>query len=132
MGKVGVVRGRYQFKPDIARDRVVHGPSKVDRIEVYARAISGTGDRTRRLFATGQDLATFLSDLAKHAGRRFINEVEAPPEGFFEWQISDYTYPVASSEEDLDLTLEHLAAQTGFTFKKEVRKVRVLRIERDQ
>jgi Sigma-70, region 4 len=130
--KVIVVRGRYQFKPDIARDRVVHGPSKVDRIEVYARVISGTGDRTRRLFATGQDLATFLSDLAKHAGRRFINEVEAPPEGFFEWHISDYTYPVASSEEDLDLTLEHLAAQTGFTFKKEVRKVRVLRVERDQ
>ena len=45
--------------------------------------------------------------------------------GSSQWHISDYTYPVAISEEDLDLTLKHLAAQTGFVFKKEVRKVRV-------
>jgi RNA polymerase sigma factor (sigma-70 family) len=130
--KVIVVRGRYQFKSDKARDRAVQARSKADRIEVYARAIRRIGDHTHYLFTTGFDLATFLSDLAKHAGRQFVNEVEVPPEGYFEWHISDYSYPVAISEEDLDLTLEHLAAQTGLTYKREVRKVRVLRVERDQ
>jgi RNA polymerase sigma factor (sigma-70 family) len=128
-----VVRGRYRFKRDPAQragaDAATFGAGQ---LEIYAREFGDPRDPTRNLPGAG-GFDSFLSVLGMHFGRRLVDETEAPPKEVLYWRIYPYVYPPRTpGAEDRRLELDHLAAQTGLTFREEQRDVRLLRVERDK
>jgi hypothetical protein len=100
-------------------------------LEVYAREFGDPQNPTQSTLGAG-GFDRFLSVLGTHFGRRLLDEAEAPPTGVISWRIFPYLYPQTPRAEDRTLELEHLAAQTGLTFREEQRDVRELRVERDK
>jgi hypothetical protein len=116
-----VARGRYRPSPL---------PGHTDgKIEIYARELARDDER-------GEGVAifpSFLEWMAGLIGRPIVNEVEAPPNATVAWH---YNHREASAERNrregryVTLLLKHLEEQTGLTFTREKRPVRVLFVER--
>jgi hypothetical protein len=120
--EVVVARGRYRPSPL---------PGHADgEIEVYARELAKDDDRGNGV----GDFPTFLKGMAEWIIRRpILNEVESSPKGYITWH---YNRREASTEQtrrgdgDERLVLKHLEEQTGLTFARERRPIRILFVER--
>jgi hypothetical protein len=112
--EVIVARGSYRFAP--VPD---HPP---DRIELYGEKLDdpSLGD------GGSGDLVKFLWSVGRYLDKQVVNEVDSPPEGILHWH-NNYRREGSKTP---DLVLQHLTEQTGLTFTKETRRVRVLFVER--
>jgi hypothetical protein len=116
-----VAAGAYRSMP-------VRGGQQ-DRIEIYAKEIirDGTGG------GGSGTLAEFLRWVGDWIEWPVVNEVTAPPAGNIAWHTNSRK-PVdeQTRREDHDeaLVLPHLREQTGLTFTRARRKIRILLVER--
>jgi hypothetical protein len=118
--EVVVARGRYRPSP-------LPGHAEGD-IEVYAREIPQDDDRGDAVGA----FPYFVRWTAGWIGRPIVNEVESPPKANISWH---WNAREASTEQKrredrgLTLMLKHLQEQTGLTFTRETRPIRILFVE---
>lgn len=119
--KVIVAEGDFKFTPVVGSD----GQNKKE-IEVYGRVLlengmgGGASGNLNKLFDwTGN----FIS-------HRIVNEVASPPDKPVTWHMNDVFDRFGNEKVDEALVLKHLGEQTGLTFSKQIRKVRVLHVER--
>jgi hypothetical protein len=122
-----VVRGRYKFTP--ATDQRAIEPGERDHIEVRAGEIGGCPNLDQ-VGAGG--FSTLLSSLSDHTGHRFIDEAEAGPGAIIGWHITAYSNGVGVDDDRLEPILKNLAKDTGLTFERVNRRVRVLKVERTE
>lgn len=115
--EVIVARGKYRFTPVPGRAG--------DTIEIYDERLL-TPSRIGGGGGGSGDLATFLRSVGWYLNDRVVNEVEGPPKGNLNWHENFAAEGIKVPE----LVLQHLTEQTGLTFTKETRRVRVLFVER--
>ena len=75
----------------------------------------------------------FLRLVSDWIKRPVVNEVEAPPQGQVSWSVNEHrplTEQSRHEDQDEALVLQHLQEQTGLTFTRERKPIRVLFIER--
>ena len=80
-----------------------------------------------------EDLPTFLKGVGRFIGRPVVNEVEAGPTEAITWFShvrSPFTEQMNREDHDEALVLKHLSEQTGLTFTREMKPIRILFIER--
>jgi hypothetical protein len=118
---VVVARGRYKFRP-------VEPGGKA--IEIYGQTPVGGG--------SGGGGSGEFEEMLGWVGRftepnsRIVNEVEEAPKGRVSWHLNErspFTKETRQEDRDIALVFEHLADQTGLTFKHEERKVWVVSVE---
>jgi Protein of unknown function (DUF3738) len=119
---VVVARGRYHSSPlpDHAEDE----------IEIYAREIAKEDDD--RGGGAGV-FPAFLRSMAEWIGRPIVNEVDIPPKKNIAWHYNQREAPTEKARRDDRegaLVLKHLAEQTGLTFTREKRSIRILFVQR--
>src|SRR5262249_24222348 len=120
---VVVARGAYHHTPLEGRT--------ADVIEIYGKQVvpggGGAGGRCG-------DFAKFLKWVGEWIGRPVVSEVEAPPKGQLTWYYNQRdpkpTEHTRREDHDEALVLQHLREQTGLTFTRERRPIRILFIER--
>jgi hypothetical protein len=120
--KVIVLRGTY-------RPMLLPGYDK-EEVQLYGKDLvptSGAGGGSGTF-------AEFLKAAGSFMGRRLVAEVEGAPKkiGWRYHKRSPFTEQEAKEDTDPDGVLKHLGEQTGFTFKEENRRVRLLFVERTQ
>jgi hypothetical protein len=118
---VVVVRGRYHYSPLSGRSD--------NQIEIYGKQL---GDRETGGGGAGQ-FQDFLRWVGAWIERPVVNEVEGPPKGNVGWHYnarSPFTEKERREDHDEKLVLQHLHEQTGLTFTRERRPIRILFIER--
>ena len=119
--EVVVARGRYRPSPLPGRAE--------GEIDVYAREPAQDDERGDG----GGAFPSFLRGLAEWIRRPILNEVQSPPKGNIGWH---YNQREASTERTRrgdgngTLVLKHLEEQTGLTFAREKRPIRILFVER--
>jgi hypothetical protein len=118
---VVVVRGRYHYSPLPGRSD--------DEIEIYGKSLAdrGTGGGGSGKFPD------FLKWVGEWIERPILNEVDAPPKANVGWHYNarrPFTEPMRREDHDEALVLQHLQEQTGLTFARERKPIRVLFIER--
>jgi hypothetical protein len=117
---VVVARGRYRPSP-------LPGHA-AGEVEIYARQVIRDEDA-----ASGAgNFPSFLDAVARWNGRRIVNEAESSPELRLSWRYNERKPPTPQTRlEDHDErpTLDHLQEQTGLTFTREKRPVRILFVE---
>ncbi|MFI5457046.1 MAG: hypothetical protein ACHRXM_16495 [Isosphaerales bacterium] len=119
---VVVAHGRYRHSP-------VAGRSK-NQVEIYGKQIVPNGGGAGG--GTGK-FPEFLKWVAEWIERPVVSEVEAPPNESIEWFYnarSPFTQQMKREDHDESLVLQHLQEQTGLTFTREKKPIRVLFIER--
>jgi len=119
---VVVVRGRYRHSP-------VAGRSK-NEVEIYGKEIVPNGGGAG---GGGGKFPDFLKWVGEWIERPVVSEVEAPPQENIEWFYnarSPSTQQMRREDHDEALVLKHLQEQTGLTFTREKKPIRVLFIER--
>ncbi len=113
--EVWVVRGTYKLTPPEGSER--------EQVEIYDREL---GDPRRG----GGGSGTFdglLHAVGDKIGRHLVSEVTDPPERV-RWHLN---HPrVVYRKLDPDKVLQRLTEQTGLTFERQTRRVRVLFVER--
>lgn len=118
--EVVVVRGRYHPAPL---------PGHVDgQIEVYARELA----QDQGWGGGSGGFPAFLEHVAEWFGRPIFNEVESAPKRI-EWRHNmrqASTDQARRGNDDETLVFKHLEEQTGLTFAREKRSVRILFVER--
>lgn len=119
---VVVVRGQYRYAP-------VAGRSK-NQVEIYGKQIvpggGGAGGGTGKF-------GEFLKWVGEWIERPVVSEVEAPPKGNIEWFYnarSPFTRAMRQEDHDEVLVLKHLKEQTGLSYTRERKKIRILFVER--
>jgi hypothetical protein len=118
---VVVVRGRYRHSP-------LPGRAK-NRIDIYSIGLvknSGAGGGTA-------DFSEFIHAVAGWISRPVISEVEFAPKESITWRYharSPFTEQMRREDHNEALVLEHLQEQTGLTFTREKKPIRVLFVER--
>jgi hypothetical protein len=119
---VVVVRGEYRSSP-------VEGRAK-DQVEIYGKQIvpggggSGGGSGT---------YSEFLKWVGEWIERPVVSEVQPPPKNQVSWFYnarSPFTEQMRREDHDEALVLQHLHEQTGLTFNRERKPIRILFIER--
>ena len=120
-GDVVVARGRYHSfpLPDHAEDE----------IEIYAREIAKEEDD--RGGGAGV-FPAFLRSMEKWIGRPIVNEVDLPPKKNIAWHFNRREAPTEKARRDDRegaLVLKHLEEQTGLTFTREKRSIRILFVQ---
>jgi len=114
--RVFVARGRFDFKP-LGKDR--------DQIEIYGETLN----KDPNIGGGGSgDFNTFLQWVSMWIEQPVVSGVEDPPKGTLRWHYNQGD-PVTPKAKDAELVLKNLTTQTGLTFDKETRKVRVLFVE---
>jgi len=119
---VVVARGRYRHSP-------VAGRSK-NQVEIYGKQIVPNGGGAG---GGGGKFPEFLKYVALWIERPVVSEVENPPQEEIEWfynHRSPFTEQMRREDHDEALVLQHLQEQTGLTFTREKKPIRVLFIER--
>jgi hypothetical protein len=118
---VVVARGRYRYTPLSGRSH--------NQIDLYGKQLVKDANAGS---STG-DFPTFLKQVGGFIGRPVVDEVEAPPKEPISWfhhVRSPFTERMRREDHDEAGVLEHLHEQTGLTFTREMKPVRVLFIER--
>ena len=119
---VVVARGKYRHSP-------LEGRGK-DVIEIYGKQVIPGGGGAGG--GTG-DFADFLKWVGEWIGQPVVSEVEAAPGGRVTWHYnarSPFTEQMRREDHDEALVLRHLEEQTGLTFTRERKPIRILLIER--
>jgi hypothetical protein len=119
---VVVARGAYHHNPLEGR--------AADAIEIYGKEVVPGGGGAGG--GTG-DFAKFLKWVGEWIGRPVVSEVEAPPKGRITWyynQRHPFTEQMRREDHEEASVLRHLQEQTGLTFTRERRPIRILFIER--
>jgi hypothetical protein len=101
-----------------------------NEIEIYGKQVVPGGGGAGG--GTGE-FSTFLRWVGEWIGRPVLSEVEAPPKGQITWYYnarSPFTEQMRREDHDEALVLQHLQAQTGLTFTRERKPIRILFIER--
>jgi hypothetical protein len=118
---VVVARGRFRYAPLPGRSD--------NEIEIYGKSLAeqdGGGGGSGRF-------SDFLKWVSEWIGRPIVSEVESPPKenvGWHDNQPSPFTEQGRREAHDEALVLRHLQEQTGLTFTRERRPIRILFIER--
>lgn len=95
----------------------------MDEIDIYGKArylSSGSGGGTG-------DVNEFFDWLGRWIESPVINEIESPPANLLGWRL--HGAGAHNDDHSPDLVLPNITFQTGFTFKKERRPVRMVLIE---
>ena len=119
---VVVARGAYHHTPLEGR--------AADEIEIYGKEVVPGGGGAG---GGSGDFATFLKWVGEWIGRPVVSEVEAAPKRPITWyynQRSPFTEQTRREAHDEGLVLRHLQEQTGLTFTRDRRPIRILFIER--
>jgi hypothetical protein len=119
---VVVVRGRYRPSP-------VAGRAK-DEIEIYSKQIVPGGGGAGGGSGTYSE---FLKWVGEWIERPVVSDVQPPPQNRFSWFYnarSPSTEEMRREDHDEPLVLQHLHEQTGSTFTRERRPIRILFVER--
>jgi hypothetical protein len=106
-------------------EQTLKGRAK-NEIEIYAKQIVPAGGGTGRF-------SMFLKWVGEWIGRPVVSDVEAPPKEPITWTYnrrSPFTEQMRREDHDEALVLQHLHEQTGLTFTRERRPIRILFIER--
>ena len=120
--EVVVVTGQYRPSP-------VTGRSK-DEIEIYGKQIVPGGGGAGGGSGTYSE---FLKWVGEWIERPVVSEVQPPPKNQFSWSYnarSPNTEQISREDHDEPLVLQHLHEQTGLTFTRERKPIRILFIER--
>jgi hypothetical protein len=118
---VVVVRGQYHHSP-------LPGRSK-NWIDIYGIGLvkkSGAGGGTG-------DFSEFIHSVAGWINRPVVSEVEFTPKESITWRYharSPFTEQMRREDHNEALVLQHLHEQTGLTFTREKKPIRVLFVER--
>ena len=130
---VYVARGEYKLTslpghPDqsklILTDETIH----TDPIEVFGKQLvpgSGAGGGTG-------EFDEFLEWLGRWIETPIVDEVTTGPSRQLSWSLhqrSPFTDQMWKEDHDPDLVLPNITAQTGITFEKETRRVKILFVE---
>jgi len=119
---VVVARGRYRYSP-------VAGRSK-NQVEIYGNQIVPDGGGAG---GGAGKFPEFLKSVGEWIDRPVVSDVEAPPQDNIEWFYnarSPFTKQMQREDHDESSVLKHLQEQTGLTFTRETKPIRVLFIER--
>ena len=119
---VVVVRGEYRYSP-------VTGRSK-NQVEIYGKQIVPNGGGAGGGSGTFPE---FLKWVGNWIERPVVSEVKTPPRESLEWYYnarSPFTEQMRREDHDEALVLHHLQEQTGLTYTRERKPIRVLFIER--
>jgi hypothetical protein len=117
----------------VARGAYHHTPLKgraADEIEIYGKEVVPGGGGAGG--GTG-DFAKFFKWVGEWIGRPVVSAVEAPPKQRVTWfynQRSPFTDEMHREDHEEAAVLRHLTEQTGLTFTRERRPIRILFIER--
>jgi hypothetical protein len=111
---VVVARGRYHFSPLPQRPE--------NLIEIYGKELVDS-----KVGGGSGSLPMFLKWVSAGIERPIVNEVEAPPKEQISWYDN---MPIPFANDDKPLVLFHLQQQTGLTFTREKRLIRVLFVDR--
>jgi hypothetical protein len=117
---VVVARGRFRYMPSPGRSR--------NEIDVYGKQLV----KDAAVPSTGE-FPTFLKRVGGFIGRPVLNEVEAPPREPISWFThfrSPFTERMKREDHDETLVLQHVHEQTGLTFTREMKPIRILFIVR--
>jgi len=120
--EVVVVRGQYRPSP-------VSGRAK-DEIEIYGKQIVPGGGGAGGGSGTYSEFLKWVGEWIK---RPVVSEVQTPPKNEFSWFYnarSPFTDQMRREDHDEPLVLQHLHEQTGLTFTRERKPIRILFIER--
>jgi Protein of unknown function (DUF3738) len=120
--EVVVVRGQYRPSP-------VTGRAK-DQIEIYGKQIVPGGGGAG---GGGGTYPEFLKWVGEWIERPVVSDVQPPPKNQFNWFYnarSPKSEQMSREDHDEPLVLQHLHEQTGLTFTRERRPIRILLIER--
>ncbi len=119
---VVVARGTYHHTPLEGR--------AANAIEIYGKQVvpggGGAGGGTGTF-------SEFLKWVGEWIGRPVVSEVEAPPKGSITWCYNrrrPSTEQTRREDHDEASVLQHLREQTGLTFTRERKPIRILFIER--
>jgi hypothetical protein len=116
----------------VARGKFLHTPiaERGKRVEIY-------GERLNKNPSFGGGGAGDLNELLNWVGmwieQPVVDDVATPPKQRISWHYnldSPYTDEEQRKAKDPALVLKHLTEQTGLTFTKEKRKIRLLALER--
>lgn len=128
---VVVVRGEYRYSPLAGRSKnqiEIYGQQ--NQIEIYGQQVlpggGGAGGGSGKF-------PEFLKWVGEWIERPVTSEVEAPPKESLHWSYnarSPSTEQMRREDHDEALVLKHIEEQTGLTFTRERKKIRVLFIER--
>ena len=116
---VVVARGRYRYAPLPGRSN--------NQIDLYGKQL--VKDAT----AVSSDFRRFLKQVGRFIGRPVVDEVTVPPIEpilCFQHVRSPFTEQMRLEDHDEASVLAHLHEQTGLSFSREMKPVRVLFIER--
>jgi hypothetical protein len=119
--EVIVVGGQYESRPRANRKK-----NQVDlyAVETNPDASAGGGSGT---------FEEFLAEVGGYIGQRIVNEVPKSPTTRISWFYHNSTQvlPGADPNQEPEGVLKNVTAQTGLTFKRDKRTVRVLLVEKD-
>lgn len=118
---VVVVRGEYRYAP-------VAGRAK-NQIEIYGQQIVPGGGGAG---GGSGPFSEFLKWVGEWIERPVVSEVQTPP-GSIEWFYnarSPFTKQMQREDHDETLVLKHLQEQTGLTYSRERKTIRILFVER--
>jgi hypothetical protein len=118
---VVVARGRYRPSP-------LPGHAEGE-LEVYSRKFDRDDDGASGVGS----FPAFLRWTGEWIGRPIVNEVETPPKANVSWHVNERdpsTEQTRREDRDEAMVLKHLQEQTGLTFTREKRPMRILFVER--
>jgi beta-lactamase regulating signal transducer with metallopeptidase domain len=125
---VYVADGVYRHKPapggrDIQTFLGADGNFRADVVEIFSKQLLPDSDGRVGTFSE------FLSRLGAFIGTPIVSEVNEPPRG----KLSSYTHTrspftreMQAEDHDPSLVLANITAQSGLSFRKEIRRVRIL------
>jgi hypothetical protein len=119
---VVVVRGRYRYSPVAGRSR--------NQVEIYGKQIVPGGGGAGGGSGKFPEFLKWVSDWIE---RPVVSEVESPPSEEVSWFYnarSPSTEQMRREDHDEALVLQHLQEQTGLTYTRERKTIRILFIER--
>jgi hypothetical protein len=119
---VVVVRGRYQSSP-------VAGRAK-NHVEIFGKQIVEGGGGAG---GGSGDFLEFLKWVGEWIGRPVVSEVKFIPKAHIQWSYngrSPSTEETSREDHDETLVLRHLQEQTGLTYTRERKTIRILFVER--
>ena len=132
--RVYVAKGEYHLTAlpgQKATEKVIRTDDTIttDQIEVFGKQMvlnSGAGGGTGHF-------REFLDWVGDWIETPIVSEVKDPPASELSWQLharSPSTPQMHDEDHDPELVLSHLTDQTGLTFSKELRPVKILFVER--
>jgi hypothetical protein len=132
---VYVVDGVYQHKPvPGGRDKVAMNYANktvaIDAIEVFANQLAAHN----RISGGSGTFPEFLNELGGWIRTPIVSNVKAPLQAELSFTFhyrSPFTNEMEAIDHDPALVLANITAQTGLSFRKETRRVRILFVSRD-